>query len=97
MGLVGLCVVEADGKAGKLSRVIVDELHLGLFNCARQTSDGPVPWPVARCPLRSSLLSNALAWSPTLHDETWTIIDRLGRQCAASLMRRTCRRILQPD
>lgn len=101
MGLVGVCVFEADGSrtdaydatiggrtstivngqpasafnvAALAARVDLGQLQLGLFDL-RETQQW---WSLPA----GTKFTNALAWSPALHDSTFAILDRLGRQCA---------------
>jgi hypothetical protein len=50
------------------------KLQLGLFDLRAPHQWWPLP--------AGTKLANALAWSSTLHDATFAILDRLGRQCA---------------
>ena len=106
MGLVGVCVFDADGGrtdaydatvngrtctivngqcvkafdvAALAARADLGQLQLGLFDLRETRQWWPLP--------AGTKFINALAWSPTLHDATFAILDRLGRQCALQIAR----------
>jgi hypothetical protein len=66
--------VSAFAAAALAARVNAGKLQLGLFDLRAPHQWWPLP--------AGTKLANALAWSSTLHDATFAILDRLGRQCA---------------
>ncbi len=66
--------VSAPTAAALAARINVGKLQLGLFDLRAPQQWWPLP--------AGTKLANALAWSSTLHDATFAILDRLGRQCA---------------
>ena len=66
--------VSAPTAAALAARVNEGKLQLELFDLRAPQQWWPLP--------AGTKLANALAWSSTLHDATFAILDRLGRQCA---------------
>jgi hypothetical protein len=60
--------------AALAARADLGQLQLGLFDLRATQQWWSLP--------AGTKFTNALAWSPALHDATFAILDRLGRQCA---------------
>lgn len=70
-------LVKAFDVAALAARADLGQLQLGLFDLRATQQWWSLP--------AGTKFTNALAWSPVLHDATFAILDRLGRQCALKI------------